>query len=166
MKRTIILLTALAALIISTPMFAATATSNLAVSASVAANCTISTLPVAFGPYDPLGANSTTPAGDLAGSGSITVTCTKGGGATVDLGLGLYAVGSVRNMSDATDTLTYELYTDSGHTTVWGSGATTNTIGGATSKTPRVIPVYGLVPGAQYVGAGSYVDTVVATVNY
>jgi spore coat protein U-like protein len=164
MKRTIILLTAL---IISTPLFAATtATSNLAVSASVAANCTISTSPVAFGAYDPLGANSTTPAGDLAGAGSVTVTCTKGNGATVDLGSGLYAVGSVRNMSDATDVLAYELYTDALHTTVWGSGVGTNTIGGATSKAPRVVPVYGLVKGNQYVGAGSYVDTVVATVNY
>ena len=55
--------------------FAGSATSNLAMSANVTANCTISTAAVAFGAYDPIVANAATP---LDTTGTVTITCTKG----------------------------------------------------------------------------------------
>ena len=73
MKRTILSLAVLS--LISIPAFAGSATANLNVSASVAAVCTISTAPVAFGAYDPVVANAAT---DLNGTGTVTVACTKG----------------------------------------------------------------------------------------
>ena len=149
---------------LTVPAFAQTASTNLSVSATVTKNCTISTSPVAFGSYDPVGVNATA---DLAGTGSVTVTCTKGAGTRIDLGLGANASGTTRRMAGGTDYLTYELYSDSGHTTVWGSGAAAgNTIGAAPNKNPRTVTVYGLVPAGQDVGAASYADTVLATINF
>ena len=56
MKRTVLSLIAMAA--ITAPAFAASQNANLNVTASVAANCTITTSPVAFGAYDPVSANA------------------------------------------------------------------------------------------------------------
>lgn len=144
---------------------AATATANLGVSATVTNNCTISTSPVAFGSYDPVVTHAST---DLDGSGTVTVACTKGATSTVGLGLGSNASGSTRRMTDgATNYLSYELYQDAGRTTVWGNaGAGLYNPGAAPSKTARNFTVYGRVTSNQDVPAGSYNDTVVATVNF
>jgi len=144
--------------------FAQTATTNLTVNATVAKNCTITTNPVAFGTYDPIVANATT---NLDGTGSVVVTCTKGAGTRIDLGLGSNASGTTRRMLGGTDLLTYELYSDTGRTTVWGSGAGAGqTIAAAPSKAARTFTVYGRVFSGQDVGAASYADTVVATINF
>lgn len=144
---------------------AATATANLSVSATVTNNCTISTAALTFGSYDPVVANASA---NLDGTGTVTVACTKGATATVGLGLGSNAAGSVRRMKDSgTNYLTYELYRDSARSTVWGnSGAGLLSPGAAPSKAPRSFTVYGRVTSNQDVPAGSYSDTVVATVNF
>jgi spore coat protein U-like protein len=140
-------------------------TANLNVSASVVANCTISTLPIAFGAYDPVVTNATT--NDDA-AGSVIVACTKGTAATIGLGLGSNASGTTRRMKDATtDYLSYELYQETGRITVWGTtGTALLSIGAAPSKAARTFTVYGRIPSAQDVPAGSYSDTVQATVNF
>jgi spore coat protein U-like protein len=144
---------------------AATATANLGVSATVTNNCTITTAPLAFGSYDPVVANA---AANLDGTGTVTVACTKGSTATIGLGLGSNASGSTRRMTDGSSNyLTYELYSDSGRSTIW-----TNSVGGllspvaAPSKAPRSFSVYGRVASNQDVPAGTFNDTVVATVNF
>jgi spore coat protein U domain-containing protein, fimbrial subunit CupE1/2/3/6 len=87
--------------------------------------------------------------------------------ATLGLGLGGNASGSTRRMGDTTNYLTYELYQDSGRTTVWNdSGAGLLSPSTAPSKAPRNFTVYGRVTGSQDVPAGNYNDTVVATVNF
>lgn len=168
MKRTIILLTALAALIISTPMFAAGSKStNLDVTASVAANCTITTSAVAFGAYDPVVTNAST---DLNGTGTVTVACTKNTGATVDLGTGSAPNwnGTTRRMSGGADFLTYALYKDSSRSQVWGIGLASGTTASYTALTKDTVDltVYGKVQSGQDVAVGSYTDTIVATINY
>ena len=146
------------------PAFAQTATANLGVSATVAKNCSISTTPVAFGAYDPIVTNATNP---LDGTGTVVVTCTKGAGTRIDLGLGSNASGTTRRMTGGGDFLTYELYTTTARTTVWGSGAAAGlTIPAAPSKAARTYTVYGQVAGGQDVTATSYADTVVATINF
>ena len=146
------------------PALAQTATANLSVTATVAKNCSITTTPVAFGSYDPIVANAASP---LDGTGTVVVTCTKGSGTRIDLGLGGNASGSTRRMLGGTDLLTYELYTDTGRSTVWGSGAGAGqTIAAAPNKNPRTFTVYGRVAAGQDVGAASYADTVVATINF
>jgi spore coat protein U-like protein len=148
---------------------AGTATSNLSVTATVAANCTIATSPVAFGAYDPIVANATSP---LDGSGTVTVTCTTGSAATITLGQGSNpAAGStdaapLRQMKDSgTHVLAYSLYQDSGRTTVWGNTSGTG-VADTGSGTAQNVTVYGAVAAGQNVPAASYSDTVVATVTF
>jgi spore coat protein U-like protein len=151
--------------------FAGTATSNLAISANVNANCTISTAPVAFGAYDPVVANATTPRDS---NGSVTITCTKGATTTIGLDAGgnsTHASGTTRAMTDGASTpsyLSYEIYQDSPGGTVWSnSGAGLYTPASAPSKAPRSYTVYGRIPAGQDVPvAASYSDTVTATVNF
>jgi spore coat protein U-like protein len=147
------------------PVVAASATANLSVTATVGANCTISTTAVAFPAYDPIVANASV---NDDGTGSVIITCTKGTAATIGLGLGANASGSQMRMKDATtDYLNYALYQDSGRATVWGnSGAGLLSPVAAPDKNPRTFTVYGRIPSAQDVPAGSYTDTVVATVNF
>jgi spore coat protein U-like protein len=147
------------------PTHAGSASAPLAISASVANNCTISTLPVAFGAYDPVVANAIA---NLDSTGSVAIACTKGAATTIGLNLGTNASGSTRRLTDgASDYLTYELYQDSGRTTVWGnSGAGLFTPAAAPSKTARNFTVYARLFSNQDVPAGSYADTVTATVNF
>lgn len=156
---------AIAAAAFGTAASAATATANLGVSATVTNNCTISTAALAFGSYDPVVAHAST---NLDGTGTVIVACTKGATATIGLGLGSNAAGSVRRMKDTgTNYITYELYQDSGRSTVWGTaGGALLSPGAAPSKTARNFTVYGRVASNQDVPAGSYTDTVVATVNF
>ena len=65
---------------------AATSTSNLAVTATVAANCTISAGSVAFGAYDPIVVNATNA---KTATGTVTTTCTNGSAAYITLSQGL-----------------------------------------------------------------------------
>jgi spore coat protein U-like protein len=144
---------------------AASATANLAVSATVTNNCTISTQALAFSAYDPVVAHASA---DLDGTGTVTVACTKGAATTVGLALGATPAGSTRRMTDGSGNfLTYELYQDASHSTVWGiSGTALFTPPVAPSKAARAFTVYGRVNRDQDVPAGNYADTVVATVNF
>lgn len=166
MSRIRIGLAATAALLLgaAAPALAQTATANLAVSATVANVCIISTTPVAFGSYDPIVTNATNP---LDVSGSVIVTCTKGAGTRIDLDLGAHASGSTRRMAGGSDFLSYELYQDNSRSTVWGAGASAGqAIAAAPSISPRTFFVYGRVAAGQNVSAASYTDTVVATINF
>jgi spore coat protein U-like protein len=157
------------------PALAGNATANVSVSANIANVCTISTGAVAFGAYDPIVTNDSTP---LDGSGTVTITCTKGATTTLGLGLGANAVGSVRKMKDSgSNLLTYELYQPPNTTpgsacsfsspTVWGnSGAGLFTPAAAPDKNARTYNVCGQVASGQDLPFGSYTDTVVATVNF
>lgn len=147
---------------------AGTVTANLAVSASVSATCSISTTPLAFGAYDPVGANSAAP---LDGSGSVVVTCTNGAPTTVTLGQGAHAnTGSsdavpLRRMASGGAFLSYALYSDAARSAVWGNTAGTG-VAHTGSGTATSVSVYGRVAAGQNVGSGSYTDTVVATVTF
>ena len=160
---------ALVILALSSGALAASSTANLSVTASVSANCTISTNAVAFGSYDPVSANASSA---LNGTGSVVVTCTNGSSATITLGQGLNAASGssdaapLRRMKDGgTNFLSFSLFSDSSRTTTWGNtsgtGVSHTGTGSATSLT-----VYGQVSGGQNVPAGSYSDTVVATVTF
>src|SRR4030081_624261 len=83
---------------------------------SAADSCTVAAQTHAFGAYDTINPKSST--------SSITVTCTTDNSPktisyTVKLsaGPGSYAT---RQMTGAGDTLTYNLYTNAAHTTIWG----------------------------------------------
>src|SRR3989449_2083701 len=152
-------------------------TGSLSVTSSVAKTCSVSTTSaLAFGAYDP------TAAGALAGTGSVSLKCTKGSSAiTIDLNAGLHAGGSERRMQGCTsgDFLNYGVtqpatttpWTSCAGSTVWGStvGGSVYTPSGVTwsAATAQAFTVCGSVPAVQNVSAdGSYTDTVIVTVNF
>lgn len=134
---------------------------NVAISASVAANCVLTAGSVAFGAYDPLVANDTAA---LDQTGTFTVRCVKGVTAQVGLDDGL---NTGRQMSDGgSELLDYELYKDAGRTTVWtdtGAGRYAYT---AANKSATTLTIYGRVAGGQDAAVGSYTDTVVASAEF
>jgi spore coat protein U-like protein len=147
------------------PAQAGTATANLSVSATIANNCTITTAAVGFPAYDPIVTHAAAP--DDSTSGSVTITCTKGSAATIGLGLGSNALVSQMRMANGTNFLNYALYQDAGRITLWGnSGAGLLSPVAAPSKAPRTFTVYGRIPAGQDLPAGTYSDTVTATVNF
>lgn len=165
------------ALFISGPALAGVGTGTFTAQTQVNANCTLSTSAVAFGSYDPIGANQTA---DLNSIGTITIACVKGSAPTIGLDLGGNASGTTRRMQNTTvagNFLQYELYLPSGTapnaacsfpgTTVWGtSGGNLFDPGAAPSKNARTYNVCGTIPAGLNPVIGNYQDTVVATVNF
>jgi len=154
----------------STPsVMAGSAAQNFTVSASVVASCSISAVNMAFGNYDPTTTHATTP---LDTNGSVTITCTKGATTYIDLNPGANspnAVGTTRAMAAAgSNYLSYELYQDNTHSTVWGVGNPGNAFVPpvAPNKNARSFTIYGRIPAGQDSAVGSYTDTVTATVNF
>ncbi len=140
---------------------AATATSTFAVTASVAANCTIAAGALAFNAYDPVVANAST---NLDQTSTITVACTKGSTGVISLDNGSNFSGGNRRMKAGANFLNYEMYSDSARTTVWN---TTNTVSyTAASKATSPVTLYGRVPSGQDVPVGSYSDSVIATITF
>lgn len=157
----------LAALLLlgTSAVHAATATGNLSVTATVSGTCTLTTSPVAFGAYDP--ASGT----DDTATGAVNVTCTNGTTYTVSLDAGANEstsgdITTRRMIANAGEFLPYQLYQDSGHTTVWGDTIGTNTHAGTGDGTAQAHDVYGVITAGQYVPPGSYTDTVLVTVTY
>jgi spore coat protein U-like protein len=139
---------------------ASTASATIAVSATVLSFCTVSAAALAFGNYQSAVVNATT---------TVTATCTTGTTYNVglDAGGGTGATVAARKMSLAGgNTLTYSLYQDSGHATVWGTTIGTNTVTGTGTGIAQPLTVYGQIPGAQYSAPGSYTDTVNVTLTY
>lgn len=159
-----------AILVASVPVFsgvnlsAASTNANLAVSATVANNCTITSNAISFGSYDPIVAHATA---NLDAAGSVVIACTKGATTTIGLDTGANASAGARRLASGGSFLTYELYQDTGRTTVWSNtGAGLLTVAAAPSKAARTYPVYARMAGGQDVPAGTYADTIVATVNF
>src|SRR5438876_5863577 len=139
-------------------------TGSLSVTSTVAQTCTVSTTSaLAFGAYDPTAASA------LAGTGSVSLKCTKGSSAiTIDLGAGAHASGSQRRMLGGTsgDFLNYNVtqpatttpWTSCAGSTVWGStvGGSVSTPSGVTwsAAVAQAFTVCGSVPAVRDVSAG------------
>ena len=148
--------------------YAGSATSSIAVSATVNANCLITAGALGFGTYDPVSANASSP---LDGSATLTVTCTQGAAAKIMLGQGAHQdSGStdgtpIRRMMSGSTYLSYQLYKDVAGGVVWGNTDGTHVAYTGTGSSGSV-SVYGRVAAGQNVPAGSYTDTVLATINF
>jgi spore coat protein U-like protein len=138
---------------------ASTATATILVTATVLSFCTITALPLPFGNYSQAA---------LAATTTVSATCTLGTPYNIGLDPGTGTGGTVaaRKMTYLTNTLTYSLYQDSGHSTVWGNTIGTNTVTGTGNGAIQSLTVYGLIPASQLVTPGAYTDTVTATITY
>jgi len=158
-------LCALAAFATSASAVAGSATANMSVTASVTNSCTISAGALSFGAYDP---TSNT---DASGSATLTLDCTKDASATITLDQGSNPTGAStdaapeRQLGNGTDYIAYFLYQDAGYTTAWGNTAGTGAGYTGTGSSGNVT-VYAKAAKNQNVSAGSYTDSVTATVTF
>lgn len=149
---------------------AADDTDNMAVNATVVDACTISAGALAFGTYDTITHTQ------KLGQATLSLQCTTGAAAkVVTLGEGAQPASAApttpfRQMvrTGFVDMLTYKLYSDVGRTTVWGATAGTGlaTAAWTSSTIPQTLTVYGAIDADQDVPAGSYTDSVVATIIF
>ena len=140
---------------------------NLAVTASVAAGCTITTTTLAFGAYD------TVSGAQVDAAGALHIACTSGTDETITLDQGLNdTTGSTdvpeRNMNSGSDMLAYTLYSDPLRQNVWGDAASDGVLTPTAASSAVVdFPVYGSIAAGQDVPAStSYADSVLATVSF
>lgn len=133
--------------------------------AGAAAKCTITTTSnVAFGTYDVFGV------APLDITGVVTINCNGAArSVTVDLSSGNAPSFSPRYMIMGSEHLNYNLYSDAARTLVWGDGTGGTTHYGPVDPANGVninLTIYGRIPAGQDLTAGTYTDTIVATVNY
>jgi spore coat protein U-like protein len=141
-----------------------------AVFGASAQSCTVSATPVSFAPYNAHSGLS------VDASAVVTTTCT--GilflGVTYEARLDGGQEGNIlarkMKLGATSSKLGYQIYLNSGHTTVWGNGVqgsvyTGTMLLGLFSRT-QTRTVYGRIPGGQMVMAGDYADGPVMTVIY
>jgi len=167
------------------PVIAGTATTSLTVNANVAAVCTISTTPVAFGTYNPLDIV------DKEATGTVVVACAKNTPATnlwVSLTYPPATFSGTPRMLGQTsgDFLPYNLYQPSSNTpgaactsphasgTIWGNSppgpgtyGSVLALTSPTNKNPRTYNVCGTIPAGYDAAVDTnYLDTVTAQQGY
>jgi len=147
--------------------FAAQTTDTFQVQATVNANCLVTANNLSFPtPYD---GSSGTPNDSTT---TIDVRCTKTTAYTVALDAGVTAGTSFapRLMTNGTDFMQYNLYTDNTYGTVWGDGTgSTATVAGvgAGMGTTQSLTVYGRISISQNLSPGTYQETTITvTVTY
>ncbi len=126
-------------------------------------SCTISATAVSFGTYNPL---TPTP---LDTTGTLTYQCDFVVFPSITLSMGSSGTYTARTMQSGSNTLSYNLYQDAVHLLVWGDGTGGTLAYTALVSVPNVpvpVTVYGRVPAQQNAGAGTYADTVVATIHF
>lgn len=135
-----------------------TGSRSFTVTATVAANCLISTTNLAFGNY--VGTQ-------LNASATVAVNCTNTTSYNVGLNAGTATGATVttRKMKFGTALLNYALFSNSGRTINWGSTSAQGVAGTGSGSNQQII-VYGRVAAGQYVVPGAYSDAIIATVTY
>lgn len=148
---------------------AGSTTTTFAVNATVNATCSATATTLAFPAYTP-------GLGPVAGTSTITLTCTNGAQPTVALNVGTTTGDNYlqRVMANGTNTLQYNLFTTNGYGTVWGDGTNGSktlqvSAPSAGLSTPQTLTVYGQLPDSsanKNAVPGSYSDLITATVTY
>lgn len=139
--------------------------------ARAVATCDVSAVGVGFGSYDLFNPAPTDATGDIAVSCSLLGLVSLLVSYEIELSPGGSGNYSLRTMAGGSGNLSYNLYTDSARTTVWGDGSSgTGTVSdgyllGLLTVT-RHYPVHGRIPAGQHISAENYSDTIFVTVNY
>ncbi|NWK46905.1 Csu type fimbrial protein [Ralstonia pickettii] len=139
-------------------------TFSLAAGANLVSDCLISATNLDFGTAGLL-------TSAITASSAITLNCTNQAPWTLALsaGAGNGATTATRLLTrnGGTQTVGYNLYTNSGLTVIWGDGTGgTATVTGTGTGLSQVSTVYGRVPAQNTPQAGTYTDTIIVTVTY
>lgn len=151
-----------ASIIAAPAALAATVSAPMPVTITIQNACNVSSVAptaMAFGTQGPLVAavNQTS---------TITVTCTKNWPYNIALDGGTSGNINARTMVNGANTVGYQLYSDTGRTTVWGNTVSSNTVPGTGTGSAQAFTVYGQVPAQATPPAATYTDTVNVTVTY
>ena len=153
-------------LLVGSPAFALTTQSDegtIAVSLTVVDDCVLETNPLNLGSTGVVDAN-------VDSSTTIIIECTKDSPYQIALDEGANATGDdvdTRHVTNGVETLLYQLYSGSAGGTVWGHTVGVNTVGAETaSGGDETYTIYSRVAAHQNAPAGSYTDTVTATIWY
>ncbi len=136
---------------------------------TVLADCTVAATGIIFGPYaSPNGAGLTNPGGDVSVTCNALISLLVSYTITLSAGNGTFAN---RQLKLGTNAVSYNIYSDSGYTKIWGDGSSgTSTVTDgyllAIGSTTKKYPAYGSIPGGQNKPAGTYSDTLTVTITY
>ena len=127
-------------------------------------SCTISANSVSFGNYNVFSGTA------LDSTGTITYRCNSAAAnITIALSKGASSTFNPRVMTKASESLGYNLFLNAARTTIWGdgtSGTSVYTRANPPNNNNVNVTIYGRVPADQDVSAGSFGDTISATINF
>lgn len=142
------------------PWWQALATAFLLLTSVVSsAECTVAANGLNFGSYDVF------TSGHTDSTGTVTVSCTVETPYTLKLSAG-NGTFSERRLVSGSHNLNYNLYTDAARSLVWGDGSGGSVTVGGNTDTSAEHTVYGRIPARQNVYSGSYLDSIVVTLEY
>ncbi len=130
---------------------------------AAAAGCTIANVtPIDFGVYD---VSAATP---LDATGELGITCDGETPVRISLGRGLAGRQSPRELRYRASSLSYDIFLDAAHSTVWGdgTGGTRLFLGLVPSGRALRIPMFARLYPRQAVPAGTYTDRIVVSVVF
>lgn len=131
-------------------------------SATLDASCNVSSGNVGFGSVGALSAN-------VDATGSVSVQCTNTTPYRISLNWGLGAGAgplSRRMTGPSSNVVAYTIYRDAGRTQEWGNTLGTTTVDSTGTGSTQTHTGYARVAPQTTPPAGSYSDTIIATVNY
>jgi spore coat protein U-like protein len=141
---------------------ATTTTSTFTVQATIISSCTInSASTLNFGSIGVL-----TAAVNQTSTVQVQCTNTTPYNIGLDAGTGTGATVAVRKMTNGANIVNYSLYSDSGHTVIWGNTVGTNTVAATGNGAAQSYTIYGQVPTQTTPAPATYTDTITVTVTY
>lgn len=134
---------------------------QLTVQAAVVAGCTVTASAMNFGTISVL-------TNALSATSTITLNCTQGVTATIDLDNGQTGTSPVsRQLRGSSSAIRYGIYRDSSHMFPWGQTTGSDTVSIPMGlSTSASVTAYGLVPAQGTPAPGSYTDVVKVTITY
>ena len=140
----------------------------------ISCSATVSATTMGFGNYNPnaaVGASDTTSTVTVNGTINGVVGLFNTLSYSISLSAGASSTLADRRLVFGSNTLAYNLYTDSGRASIWGANSVNDSVnllisllGSATFT--RNYTVYGRIAAAQYVTPGLYANTITVTVDY
>jgi spore coat protein U-like protein len=142
-------------------------TGTIAVSLTVVDDCVLETNPLSFPTSGIIDEDVTTTA-------TITIECTRDSAYEIGLSAGANAGGTdiderkLKLSGGASDdVLSYQLYSDGGFASPWGHTIGDDTVAAASATgADETYTIHALIPDHQNAPAGSYSDTITATIWY
>jgi spore coat protein U-like protein len=124
-------------------------------------SCSIQASSVAFGAYNVFNSSPTD------STGTITYNCgaSINGNITIELSKG-QASAYPRQMANGSERLNYNLFRDASRLLIWGTASDSYSLGNPPKNQDVTVTIYGRIPALQDVKAGSYSDTISATINF